>query len=349
MQITRNSLETTRRSERLVHRRGLPRLRRRALGSDSAEREPASTSRPARAPPGTRTRTARRSGSPKGVGLCQRRGGPVEVIRPGDRVFFEPGEEHWHGAAATRFMTHLAMRRGRRGGPPGDVGRARHRRGVRRRSARRRLSTLPFDEPGARIAFDVVVGAFVLSELTIRLRSERNRAGSRLERTSLLVVQATAMVGVGGAILLTRRLPGAAVAGGRWPLFVAGLVLMCAGIAIRQWAVVDARPLLHDRRPGAARPDRRRPRSLPLGAAPLVHRVDPDLSRLRPRARELGGAARWRFSCRPPAWSTASTSRSAPCSRASASRTGASPRAAGACFPACGDLSDGAAAFLGIS
>jgi quercetin dioxygenase-like cupin family protein len=31
------------------------------------------------------------------------------VIRPGDRVFFEPGEEHWHGACATRFMAHLAM------------------------------------------------------------------------------------------------------------------------------------------------------------------------------------------------------------------------------------------------
>ena len=45
----------------------------------------------------------------EGVGLAQRRGGPVEVIRPGDRVFFEPGEEHWHGATATRFMTHLAM------------------------------------------------------------------------------------------------------------------------------------------------------------------------------------------------------------------------------------------------
>ena len=45
----------------------------------------------------------------EGVGLAQRRGGPVEVIRPGDRVFFEPGEEHWHGAAATRFMTHLAL------------------------------------------------------------------------------------------------------------------------------------------------------------------------------------------------------------------------------------------------
>ena len=45
----------------------------------------------------------------EGVGLCQRESGPVEVIRPGDRVFFEPGEDHWHGAAPSRFMTHLAM------------------------------------------------------------------------------------------------------------------------------------------------------------------------------------------------------------------------------------------------
>jgi quercetin dioxygenase-like cupin family protein len=45
----------------------------------------------------------------EGLGLCQRDGGPVEVIRPGDRVFFEPGERHWHGAAPERFMTHLAM------------------------------------------------------------------------------------------------------------------------------------------------------------------------------------------------------------------------------------------------
>jgi quercetin dioxygenase-like cupin family protein len=45
----------------------------------------------------------------EGAGLAQRRGGPIEVIRPGDRVFFEPGEEHWHGAAPNRFMTHLAM------------------------------------------------------------------------------------------------------------------------------------------------------------------------------------------------------------------------------------------------
>ena len=45
----------------------------------------------------------------EGIGRCQRRDGPVEVIRPGDRVYFEPGEDHWHGAAPNRFMTHLAM------------------------------------------------------------------------------------------------------------------------------------------------------------------------------------------------------------------------------------------------
>ena len=45
----------------------------------------------------------------EGVGLAQRRGGALELIRPGDRVFFEPGEEHWHGASATRFMAHIAM------------------------------------------------------------------------------------------------------------------------------------------------------------------------------------------------------------------------------------------------
>jgi quercetin dioxygenase-like cupin family protein len=45
----------------------------------------------------------------EGVCLCQRRSGPIEVIRAGDRVFFEPGEDHWHGAAPDRFMTHIAM------------------------------------------------------------------------------------------------------------------------------------------------------------------------------------------------------------------------------------------------
>jgi quercetin dioxygenase-like cupin family protein len=45
----------------------------------------------------------------EGVGLCQREGSSVEVIRPGDRVFFEPNENHWHGATANRFMAHVAI------------------------------------------------------------------------------------------------------------------------------------------------------------------------------------------------------------------------------------------------
>ena len=54
----------------------------------------------------------------EGVGRCQRRGGPIEEIRPGDRVFFEPGEEHWHGAAPDRFMTHLAIQEADDSGNP---------------------------------------------------------------------------------------------------------------------------------------------------------------------------------------------------------------------------------------
>lgn len=45
----------------------------------------------------------------EGVGRCQREGGPVETLRPGDRVFFEPGERHWHGASPERLMVHIAM------------------------------------------------------------------------------------------------------------------------------------------------------------------------------------------------------------------------------------------------
>ena len=45
----------------------------------------------------------------EGAGRCQCRGGPVELLRPGDRVFFEAGEDHWHGATADRFMAHMAM------------------------------------------------------------------------------------------------------------------------------------------------------------------------------------------------------------------------------------------------
>ena len=44
-----------------------------------------------------------------GSGLAQRWGGPIEDIRPGDVIWFAPGEKHWHGATATTAMTHIAI------------------------------------------------------------------------------------------------------------------------------------------------------------------------------------------------------------------------------------------------
>ena len=44
-----------------------------------------------------------------GCGLAQRWAGPIEQIRPGDVVWFPPGEKHWHGATPTTAMTHIAI------------------------------------------------------------------------------------------------------------------------------------------------------------------------------------------------------------------------------------------------
>jgi quercetin dioxygenase-like cupin family protein len=44
-----------------------------------------------------------------GCGCVQKWEGPIEVIRPGDVVWFAPGEKHWHGATATTGMTHIAL------------------------------------------------------------------------------------------------------------------------------------------------------------------------------------------------------------------------------------------------
>jgi quercetin dioxygenase-like cupin family protein len=44
-----------------------------------------------------------------GYGRVQRHGGPVEEVNPGDVVWFEPGEKHWHGASATKAMSHIAV------------------------------------------------------------------------------------------------------------------------------------------------------------------------------------------------------------------------------------------------
>ena len=44
-----------------------------------------------------------------GCGRAQREGGPIEEIRPGDVIWFAPGEKHWHGASPTTAMTHIAI------------------------------------------------------------------------------------------------------------------------------------------------------------------------------------------------------------------------------------------------
>lgn len=52
-----------------------------------------------------------------GAGRVQRWGGPVEEIRPGDIVWFPPGEKHWHGAGPTTALTHIAIQEHLNGKP----------------------------------------------------------------------------------------------------------------------------------------------------------------------------------------------------------------------------------------
>jgi protein-S-isoprenylcysteine O-methyltransferase Ste14 len=186
-----------------------------------------------------------------------------------------------------------------------------------------------------RIAVNVALGVWVVSEWGIRLRSLLNRQGARLDHSSRLVVVASALTGVGGGIALSRALPEAAMPDARW-LLVAGLVLMGAGIAFRQWAVavlgrfftVDVR--VH-------------PGQTVVEQGPYRWLRHPSYTGLIATFLGLGLALdnwrRWRCwpCCRPPASSTASTSRSVRCSTASASRTAASPQAARACSPECGN------------
>lgn len=44
-----------------------------------------------------------------GLGWVQKEGGPIEEIKPGDIIYFEPNEKHWHGASAEKAMSHIAV------------------------------------------------------------------------------------------------------------------------------------------------------------------------------------------------------------------------------------------------
>src|SRR5579884_2717942 len=52
-----------------------------------------------------------------GMGRAQREGGPIEELRPGDVVWFAPGEKHWHGASPKTAMTHIAIQEKLNGSP----------------------------------------------------------------------------------------------------------------------------------------------------------------------------------------------------------------------------------------
>jgi protein-S-isoprenylcysteine O-methyltransferase Ste14 len=88
----------------------------------------------------------------------------------------------------------------------------------------------------ARVLLTATSIGFALSEASIRLRSARNRGGSNADRGSIVAV----VVGVvAGVVVAVRSAAGvtAATIPGRWVPFVIGLVMMWAGIALRQWAV----------------------------------------------------------------------------------------------------------------
>jgi protein-S-isoprenylcysteine O-methyltransferase Ste14 len=100
------------------------------------------------------------------------------------------------------------------------------------------VAPLPYSDIGAKIAFDVVLGVFVVLEQRIRLKSRFNRHGVREDRGSLLVVVVAVAVGVGGGCVVAGIAPAAAIPEARWPIFILGLALIGAGIALRQWAIV---------------------------------------------------------------------------------------------------------------
>lgn len=98
----------------------------------------------------------------------------------------------------------------------------------------------PYDQPGPDVAFWTLFGLFAVGEYVMQARSVRTwirkRSGTRVERWSLLVVLVGVIGGLVGGVKLASWHPGQITAGA-WPLFVVGLVLMAAGVCIRQWAV----------------------------------------------------------------------------------------------------------------
>lgn len=97
---------------------------------------------------------------------------------------------------------------------------------------------LPFEQPVPRAVFDVVLAVFVLGELTVRIATTRNRAKGTTEWASLVVVIVGFGLGIGGGIVIATHLLWAAIPVGRLALFVAGIIAMVLGLALRAWSVI---------------------------------------------------------------------------------------------------------------
>jgi protein-S-isoprenylcysteine O-methyltransferase Ste14 len=97
--------------------------------------------------------------------------------------------------------------------------------------------TPPYQHSGVNAVFWALFGVFALGEYAIRFRSRRNRRGRPTERWSLVVVSASALGGTVAAIELATW-GGGSMGAAAWPLFFLGIVLMVAGIVIRQWSIL---------------------------------------------------------------------------------------------------------------
>jgi protein-S-isoprenylcysteine O-methyltransferase Ste14 len=100
------------------------------------------------------------------------------------------------------------------------------------------MAPLAYTDVVAQTTFYVVLGVFGASEWSIRIRSGRNRGGTRIDRGSFYVVIATSLLGVGAAFAIARTVHGTGISSARWPVFIVGLVLMVLGVALRQWSVL---------------------------------------------------------------------------------------------------------------
>lgn len=97
--------------------------------------------------------------------------------------------------------------------------------------------TPPWETHGANIAFWTLFAAFAVGEYSLRIRGGVRKGGRRVEGRSLVVI----LVTVGGGLVAGFRLSNwsaAEIAFGRWPLYVVGLVLMAAGLVVRDWAIL---------------------------------------------------------------------------------------------------------------